>query len=332
MNDSTKASNVQSLATASRSEGRLERLLRNGQFAVTTELAPPNSADPESVYARAAVFDGYVDAINVTDGSGGNCHMSSLGACTLLAQKGYAPVLQMTCRDRNRIAIQADLLGAAALGVCNVLCLTGDGVAGGDHPDAKPVFDLDGLSLLQTLRTLRDEGQLLSGRKLSVAPKLMLGAAIDPLSPADRERPVRFEQKLAAGADFVQTQYVFDVDAFAQYMQRARDAGIHQRAFILAGVGPLASARSADWMRNNIPGIAISDAIVERLRRSRDPAAEGVALCQEIISRLCEIEGVHGVHIMAHRQEHRVPEIVSGSGILGDRRPWAPAEAGGAAA
>ena len=309
------------------SPGRLERVLRSGSFAVTAEVAPPDSTDPDEVYRRAAIFDGYVDAINATDGSGGNCHMSSVGVCALLTRRGYAMILQMTCRDRNRIAIQGDLLGASAMGVANVLCLTGDGVANGDHPQAKAVFDLDCMTLLQTARTLRDKGEYLSGRKIKNPPRVFLGAAINPFSPPHDFRPIRFGQKVAAGAQFVQTQYCFDIDMFKQYMQRARDAGLLEQAFILAGVGPLASARSAEWIRSNVPGVVIPDGYICRLKGARDQAREGVEICRDVIHQLREIEGVNGVHIMAYRQEHRVAEIVETSGILAGRTPWHPATA-----
>ena len=307
------------------SPGRLERVLRSGTFAVTAEVAPPDSTEPDDVYSRAAIFDGWVDAINATDGSGGNCHMSSVGVCSLLTRHGYAMILQMTCRDRNRIAIQGDVLGASAMGVANILCLTGDGVANGDHPQAKAVFDLDCMTLMDTVRTMRDKGEYLSGRKIKSPPRVFVGAAINPFSPPRDFRPVRFAQKVAAGAQFVQTQYCFDIDLFKQYMQRVRDTGLHEQAFILAGVGPLASARSAEWIRNNVPGVVIPDAYIHRLKGAKDQAQEGVEICKDVIHRLREIDGVHGVHIMAYRQEHRVPEIVETSGILEGRTPWHPA-------
>ena len=306
------------------SPGRLERVLRSGKFAITAEVAPPDSADPAQVYKRAAIFDGWVDAINATDGSGGNCHMSSVGVCSLLSRRGYAMILQITCRDRNRIAIQGDVLGASAMGVANILCLTGDGVANGDHPEAKPVFDLDCMTLLDTIRTMRDRGEYLSGRKIEDPPPLFLGAAINPFSAPQDLRPVRFAQKVAAGAQFVQTQYCFDTELFKQYMQRVRDVGLLEDVFILAGVGPLASARSAQWIRNNVPGVVIPDSYIDRLRGAKDQAREGVEICQDVIHQLREIDGVHGVHIMAYRQEHRVAEIVAGTGILEGRTPWRP--------
>lgn len=306
------------------SPGRLEQLLRSGTFVVTTEISPPDSADPEEVYERARVFDGCVDAMNATDGSGGNCHMSSVGMCALLVRRGYDMVLQMTCRDRNRIAIQSDVLGAAAMGIANILCLTGDSVEGGDHPDAKPVFDLDSMSLLSMLKGMRDDSQYLSGRSLTVSPRVFLGAAENPFEPPLDERLARLEKKVTAGARFVQTQYCFDMDVLGNFMAGVRRRGLHEKVFILLGVGPLASARSAEWIRSNIPGVYIPDAVVGRLEAARDQAQEGVDICVEILQQIRAIVGVSGVHIMAYRQEQRVPEIVSASGILGDRRPWQP--------
>ena len=306
------------------SPGRLERVLRAGGFAVTAEIAPPDSANSAEVYERAALFDGYVDAINATDGSGANCHMSSVGMCSLLSRRGYAMVMQVSCRDRNRIAIQGDVLGAAAMGVANILCLTGDGVQAGDHPEAKPVFDLDSMSALNMVRRMRDVQQFLSGRQLTSPPQVFLGAAANPFAPPLDYRPLRLAKKIEAGAQFVQTQYCFDVEQFKKYMSEVRDAGSHEKAFILAGVGPLASARSAEWIRSNVPGVHIPDAVIRRLQRASDQKEEGVRICIDLIAEMREIEGVHGVHIMAFRQEHRVGEIVERSSVLGDRIPWHP--------
>ncbi len=304
--------------------GRFERVLRAGGFAVTAEIAPPDSANPADVYERAALYDGYVDAMNATDGSGANCHMSSVGMCSLLTRRGYAMVMQVSARDRNRIAIQGDVLGAAAMGVASILCLTGDGVDVGDHPQAKPVFDLDCMSMLSMIRLMRDESRFLSGRKLTEPPRVFLGAAANPFAPPLDYRPHRLAKKVEAGAQFVQTQYCFDIDAFKRYMAAVRDAGTHEKVFILAGVGPLASARSAEWIRSNVPGVHIPDSIVRRLKGAADQQREGVNVCIDLIHRIRRIEGVHGVHIMAYRQEHRVAEIVERSGVLGGRRPWRP--------
>lgn len=310
------------------SPGRLERILRAGTFAVTAEISPPDSADPNEVYERAALFDGYVDAMNATDGSGAHCHMSSVGMCSLLTRRGYAMVMQVSARDRNRIAIQGDVLGASAMGVSNILCLTGDSVEVGDHPEAKPVFDLDGISMLEMLRIMRDEKRFLSGRKLTEPPRVFLGAAANPFGQPLDYRPLRLAKKIEAGAQFVQTQYCFDIPLFKAYMAAVRDQGLHERVFLLPGVGPLASARSAEWIRSNVPGVHIPDAVVKRLSGAQQPAQEGINICVEIINELAEIEGVHGVHIMAFRQEHRVAEIVERSNVLGNRVPWYPGIAG----
>ncbi|RFC68070.1 MULTISPECIES: methylenetetrahydrofolate reductase [Mesorhizobium] len=304
------------------SRGRLERVLRRGEFAVTTELNPPDSADPEDVYNRAKVFDGWVDGINAVDASGANCHMSSVGICALLTRMGYAPIMQIACRDKNRIAIQGDVLGGAAMGVANILCLTGDGVQAGDQPGAKPVFDLDSISLLETIRIMRDNGKFLSGRKLTTPPQLFLGAAVNPFAPPFDFRPLHLGKKIAAGAQFVQTQYCFDVPMFKTFMQKARDLGHTEKVFVLCGVGPLASAKTAKWIRSNVPGIHIPDAIIKRLEGAEDQKKEGKRICIDIINEVKEIAGVSGVHVMAYRQEEYVAEIVDESGVLKGRRPW----------
>ncbi|HLJ36968.1 MAG TPA: methylenetetrahydrofolate reductase [Steroidobacteraceae bacterium] len=306
------------------SPGRLERVLRAGLFAVTTELDPPDSADPEEVYKRARVFDGCVDAINATDGSGANCHMSSMAVCALLTHRGYAPVMQISCRDKNRIAIQGDILGGAAMGVCNILCLTGDGVQAGDHPQALPVFDLDCMSLLETARTLRDEHRFLSGRKITSAPRVLLGAAENPFTHPIEWRAQRLAKKVAAGAQFIQTQWCYDVPVLRAFMQHVEDQGLLDKVFILVGVGPLRSAKSAEWIRSHVPGVHIPDEVVRRLAGAADPAAEGRRLCIEIIQEVRTIKGVHGVHVMAFRQEHTVAEIIERSGVLDGRVPWYP--------
>lgn len=305
-----------------RTGSRLERVLKSGRFAVTAELNPPDSADPEAVYERALVLASVCDAINATDAAGAHVHMSSVAVCALLTRAGYEPVLQISCRDKNRIAIQGDLLGAAALGVHNVLCLTGDGVQAGDQPEAKAVFDLDSLSLLRTACVLRDRGQFLSGRKLESPPRLFLGAAENPFAPPLDFRPLRLGKKVEAGAEFIQTQFCFDVPVLRRFMTRVRDLGLHERTFILVGVGPLRSAQTAEWMRSKVPGVVIPDAIVRRLngvpeKRQRD---EGKRLCVEIIQQVREIPGVAGVHVMAYRQEELVGEIIEEAGLL-PRRP-----------
>ena len=304
------------------SRGRLERVLRRGEFAVTAELSPPDSADAEEVHEGVRVFEGWVDGVNATDGSGAHCHMSSVAVCAILTRIGFSPVLQISCRDYNRIAIQGAVLGAAALGVGNVLCLTGDGVQCGDHPDAKPVFDLDSISLLSIIRTMRDEGRFLSGRKLSTPPRVFIGAAENPFAPPYDFRVARLAKKIAAGAQFVQTQYCFDLPMLRRFMARAREIGLDKRCFILVGVGPLASAKTARWMRAHVAGVHIPDSVVARLEGAADQRAEGKRICIEMIQELREEPGVAGVHVMAYRQSHFVAEIVRESGVLRGRAPW----------
>jgi len=303
------------------SGSRLERVLRAGKFAVTAELNPPDSADPEDVFEAARPLGEVADAINATDASGANCHMSSIGICALLIRAGYGSVYQISCRDRNRIAIQGDVLGAAAMGVRNVLCLTGDGVGVGDQPGAKPVFDFDSLSLLRTIKTMRDDGTFLSGRKIKHPPRLFLGAAENPCIPPYDWRPERLAKKIEAGAEFIQTNYIYDIPLFENFMARVRDLGLDKKVFILAGVGPLASAKAARWMRSNVPGIHIPDDIIKRMEGAEKPGEEGKRLCIELIQKVRAIEGVAGVHVMAYRREHLVSEIVQESGVLVDRRP-----------
>ena len=304
------------------SRGRLERVLRRGEFAVTAEINPPDSADPDEIEQRVKPFEGWVDAINATDGSGAHCHMSSIAVSALLLRMGYSPVTQISCRDHNRIAIQGNVLGAAALGVANILCLSGDGVQAGDHPEAKPVFDLDSISLLQTIRTMRDEGRFLSGRKITGPPPVFIGAAANPFAPPHDFRPLRLAKKIAAGAQFVQTQYCYDIPMMARYMARVRDLGLHERCFILAGCGPLASAKAAKWIRANVAGVHIPDAVIARMEGAKNQRAEGKHICVEIIQQLREMPGVAGIHLMAYKQEESIAEIVHESGVLAGRTPW----------
>lgn len=312
------------METEFKSNGRLERVLRSGRFAVTAELNPPDSANPQEVYDAALVLSSVCDAINATDASGANCHMSSVAICALLTHAGYAPILQVSCRDRNRIAIQGDVLGAAAMGVSNVLCLTGDDVSVGDQPQAKPVFDFDSIQLLRTIKIMRDEGVFLSGRKLTIPPRLLLGAASNPFVPPYDWRPLRLAKKVEAGADFIQTQYCFDVPRLRQFLGQVCDMGLDERVFILIGVGPLRSEKAAEFMRTRVPGVVIPDEIVDRLRKTpqQRKQEEGKRICIEIIQQVQEIKCVSGVHIMAYRQEELVAEIVAEAGLL--PRPMQP--------
>lgn len=318
MDNSPRAKKRMTDKSEFKSGSRLEKVLRSGRFAVTSELNPPDSADSEDVYRAALVLSGVCDGINAVDASGAHCHMSSVAICALLTRAGYDPVYQVACRDRNRIAIQGDLLGAAAMGVGNVLCITGDDVTAGDQPEAKRVFDFDSIQLLHTARTMRDKGMFLSGRKLTTPPRLFLGAAANPFVPPFDWRPLRLAKKIAAGADFIQTQYCFDIPRLQAYMHQVRDMGLHEKAFILIGVGPLRSDRAAEFMRSNVPGVVIPDAIIERLRKTpkKQKRAEGKQICVEIIQQVREIEGVAGVHVMAYRQEELVAEIIDAAGLL----------------
>ncbi len=309
------------------SHGRFERVLRSGQFAITTEIAPPDSADPDEVLSRANMFDGYVDAINATDGSGAHCHMSSLAVCAILIRVGYSPILQISCRDRNRISIQGDTLGAAALGVCNALTLSGDDVGAGDHPEAKPVFDLDSISLTKTLQILRDESRFLSGRKLDVPPKIFIGSSINPFVPPIANRVDQLAKKINAGANFIQSQYCFDVPMLKSFMARAVDMGLTENCYILIGVGVLPSAKTASWMRENVPGVHIPDNVIKRLKDADKPMREGRNICVELMQEVKEIEGVSGLHVMAYRQEKWVGDVVKRSGVLAGRTPWSPEKA-----
>ena len=306
-----------------RAGGRLERVLRAGLFAVTAELNPPDTTDPQEIYEAALPLAEVVDAINTVDSSGANVHMSSLGVSALLLKAGYDVVMQMSCRDRNRIALQADLLAAAAFGVKNVLCITGDDVSVGDQPETKRVFDFDSLHLLRTARIMRDQGAFLSGRKISVPPALFLGAVENPFAPPLDWRGERLAKKIEAGAEFIQTQYVFDVEVFREFMTRVRELGMLQRVYILAGVGPLKSPRAAEFMRTRVPGVVIPDALVDRLKKTpRDRwRAEGIEICIELIEQIREIEGVAGIHVMAYRQEEVVSEIIHSVGLFPRESP-----------
>jgi 5,10-methylenetetrahydrofolate reductase len=304
------------------SRGRLERVLRRGEFAVTAEINPPDSADPDEIEHRIKPFEGWVDAVNATDGSGAHCHMSSVAVSALLLRMGYSPVMQISCRDHNRIAIQGNVLGAAALGVCNLLCLTGDGVQAGDHPEAKPVFDLDSISLLGTICRMRDDARFLSGRKITGPPQVFIGAAENPFAPPHEFRPIRLAKKVAAGAQFIQTQYCYDLPMMTRFMARVRDLGLHERCFILVGCGPLASAKAAKWIRASVPGVHIPGDVIARMEGAKNQRAEGKRICIEIIQQLREMPGVSGVHLMAYKQEESIAEIVHESGVLRGRIPW----------
>lgn len=297
------------------STGTFENACRSARPVVTVEVAPPDSADPAALLARAAHFEGLADAINITDGAGGNCHMSSVAASAILVAGGLTPVYQVACRDRNRIAIQGDILGAAALGVRNILCLTGDHVSQGDHPQAKPVFDLDAVSLLGIAREMRDRGTFASGRALETPPRLFLGATVNPFVPPYRDRIANLEKKIDAGARFVQTQFCFDVAMLEAFMREVRTRELHRRSTILVGVGTLGSARALRWMAAHVPGVHIPEPLLERIGRAADQKAEAKQVCIETIEAVLGIDGVAGVHLMGHRNESVLAEIIVASGL-----------------
>ncbi|MFA6441339.1 MAG: methylenetetrahydrofolate reductase C-terminal domain-containing protein [Sterolibacterium sp.] len=292
-------------------QGPLERACRSGRFVVTVEVAPPDSADPAALLARAAKFEGLVDAINITDGAGGNCHMSSVAASAILAAHGHTPVYQVACRDRNRIAVQGDILGAAALGVQNILCLTGDDVSQGDHPQAKPVFDLDAVSLLHVARGMCDRGEYASGRKLQGPPDLFIGATANPFVPPYVDRIANLEKKIVAGARFIQTQFCFDLALFETFMREVRRRELHRRAHIIVGVGTLSNAKALRWMARHVPGVHVPETLLARIEKAADQRAEAAACCIETIRTLAGIDGVAGIHVMGHKNEEVLAEIIT---------------------
>jgi len=298
------------------SESRLERVLHRGTFAVTAEVVPPRSADPRAVTGQARALVGYADAVNVTDNPTGSVHMTPVAGAAMVSAAGLEPVLQLTCRDRNRLGLTSDLLGGWALGARNVLCLSGDPTSLGDHPEAKGVFDLDVIELIRLVALLRDEGRSLAGQELHPAPRYCIGVAELPLTPG--HDPTRLERKADAGADFVQTQIVYDVDAFGEWAETVRPRGIFDRVFVLAGVAPPRSPRGARFMREHLPGVVVPDAVIERLEAAgpEDAAAEGVRLTVEIVERLRKVEGVAGVHVMGLGKEDSVRRVIDGAGLL----------------
>lgn len=295
------------------SVSKLARRLAAGQFVVTAELSPPRSAQLGTVEHEVEVLRDYVDAANVTDNQAANVRMSSLAVSITLVQHGLEPVMQVTCRDRNRLAIQADLLGASAYGIRNLLCLTGDHGKWGDHPAAQNVWDMDSIHLLRMVRDMVDGGCYENGRPIpKVAPSLYVGGAANPFAPPYEYRPMRLAKKVAAGARFVQTQIIYNVDRFEAYMARVRDLGLHERVHIIAGVAPIRSAGAARFMADNVAGMDVPPAIVDRMAKTPKAAqpVEGVEVCLEVIGRVRGIEGVAGIHITAINWAEIVPEIV----------------------
>ncbi|HEY7608462.1 MAG TPA: methylenetetrahydrofolate reductase [Alphaproteobacteria bacterium] len=313
--------------SAPKSPGQLERTLRAGHFAVTAETSPTATTDPAPLVERCRPLRGVADAVNVTDGATAKAHLSSLVVAGALAKAGIEPVLQFTVRDRNRIALQGDLLGAAALGVPNILALTGDDPKRGEEPDAKPVNDMTSTALIALAKKLRDEGKLNSGREIAGPPRLFLGAADAPMDPKPEWKPDSLLGKIAAGADFVQTQYCFDLAMLRRYIARLAEHGIPQQVFILVGIGPLASAKQARWMHENLWGVSIPEPIIKRLDGAADQKSEGRKICAELIQELATIRGVAGAHLMAPRQEAEMAAAIELSGVL-QRRGARAAAAG----
>ncbi len=300
-----------------KSGSRLERILTSGEFAVTGELGPPKNGNAELVREKARLLKGSVDAVNITDCQTAIVRMSSISAGLLTLAEGVEPVIQMTCRDRNRIGMQSDILGAAALGLKNLLCLTGDHQKFGNHPGSKGVFDMDSIQLLGMVKTMRDEKKFQCGELIkSHEPRLFLGAAANPFAgPSEQFRAVRLAKKVANGADFVQTQIIYNVERFAKFMQAVRDLGLHKKVHILAGVTPPKSVGMARYMKSSVPGMDVTDEVIKRMQGAKDKEDEGINICVDIIRQVREIEGVAGVHIMAIEWESAVPEIVSRAGL-----------------
>ena len=298
-----------------KSRGRLERVLRAGGFAITAETGPPDSVDPADVLARAGCLKGLADAVNVLDGAGARAHLSPLATAAILARAGIEPVIQFTMRDRNRLALTADVLGAAALGVHSLLCLGGDPPERGDQPDAKPVFDLASDGFMALVRGMRDKGIMPGGRALKAAPRLLIGGADAPFDPPADFKPEGLLKKIDAGADFIQTQFCFDTAMLRRYLSRLSDFGIPERVPIIVGIGPLRSARSARWMNENLYGVRIPEGVIARLEGARDPRVEGIRLCVELMQELREIEGAAGAHLMAPHGEQAIAEAITESGL-----------------
>ncbi|MGQ9500848.1 MAG: methylenetetrahydrofolate reductase [Anaerolineae bacterium] len=313
-----------------KSGSNLERVLTAGHFVVTGELGPPKNHDANVIRRKAALLKGCVDAVNITDNQTAIVRMSSIAAGVLLIQEGMEPVIQMTCRDRNRLGMQSDLLGAAALGIKNVLCLTGDHQTFGNHPTAKNVHDLDSIQLVRMVKDMRDESRFQCGEEIpGGGPRFFIGAAANPFGDPFEFRPYRLAKKVAAGADFIQTQLIYDIPRFREFMKRVVDMGLHEKVFILAGVGPLKSVGMAKYMRDQVPGMIVADEYIERMeaavkhidkadKKTRSEAwqQEGIRICIEQIQQIREIKGVAGIHIMAIEWEEAIRPIVEGAGLL----------------
>ncbi|MBW1981057.1 MAG: methylenetetrahydrofolate reductase [Deltaproteobacteria bacterium] len=296
----------------------LEKVFAAGEFAVTGELGPPRGADAEIIRKKAEYLKGIVDSVNVTDNQTAVVRMCSTAVCRLLLDIGLEPNLQMVCRDRNRIAIQSDLLGASALGIKNVLCLSGDHQKFGDHPQAKNVFDIDSMQLIATVKKMRDEGKLINDHELEGVPKFFIGAAANPFGDPFEFRVTRLAKKIDAGVDFIQTQCIYNMDKFRTWVKQANDQGLTEKCYLMAGITPLKSVGMARYMQKFVPGLDVPEEYITRLKgvEKKKQAAEGIQIAIEQIQEMKEMQGIAGVHVMAIEWEERVEEIVSGAGLL----------------
>jgi methylenetetrahydrofolate reductase (NADPH) len=296
---------------------KLQQVLSQGKFAVTAECGPPRGANTAVIREKGALLKGYVDAVNVTDNQTAIVRMSSIAACSHLVQMDIEPVMQMVTRDRNRIALQSDIMGAYSLGIRNILCLSGDHQTFGNQPEAMNVWDIDCMHLIHTVKDMRDEGKDISGFDLDVAPKMFIGAAENPFADPFEFRVLRLAKKVAVGADFIQTQCIYDMARFREWIRLAREQGLTEKVHILGGVTPLKSARMAKYMATRVAGITIPESIIKRMEAvpKEKASAEGIKICLETIQELREIKGVHGVHIMAIEWEDKVPEIIQAAGL-----------------
>jgi methylenetetrahydrofolate reductase (NADPH) len=302
----------------SQKKSNLKAILEAGKFAVTAEAGPPRGAKPEVMREKAKILKGCVDACNVTDNQTSVVRMCSMAACKILQEEGLESVMQMVCRDRNRIAAQSDILGAASLGISNLLCLTGDHQCFGDHPQAKNVFDLDSIQLLQIAKQMRDESKFAGGKDVDGKPELFIGAAANPFADPFKIQVPRLAKKVAAGAQFIQTQCVFNIEKFAEWMKEVRDRGLHEKTFIMAGITPIKSQGMAEYMAAKVAGMDVPAEIIERIKgvEKKKQKQEGIKIAVESIQKLKAIKGVRGIHIMAIEWEDAVPEIMQQAKLL----------------
>jgi methylenetetrahydrofolate reductase (NADPH) len=302
----------------SQKKSNLQTVLEAGKFAVTAEAGPPRGAKPEVVREKAQILKGNVDACNVTDNQTSVVRMCSLAACKILSDEGIDAVMQMVCRDRNRIAAQSDIIGAASLGISNLLCLSGDHQIFGDHPQAKNVFDLDSIQLLQIARNMRDEGKFAGGKEVDGKPDLFIGAAANPFADPFKIQVPRLAKKIAAGAQFIQTQCIFNIEKFAEFMKGVVDRGLHEKTYILAGITPIKSQGMAEYMATKVAGMDVPAAVIDRIKgvEKKKQKQEGIKIAVESIQQLKEIKGVKGIHIMAIEWEEAVPEIVQQAKLM----------------